>query len=469
MPARSYMKIGLSIILALFAFQRAAASSLSSQTNPLDTTNAFARPCAMGSAFVGVADDASALFANPAGLSLLQRASLSANSNFWMADIFQETLLLGLPLGKAGGAGVAIGYLGYGTLEGRDEIGNSAPNYSAERWNVSASWGGELIPKVAFGFGFQTSQNSIQTTSFQDYGLNVGILARPAENFQLGAAINHLGLTGGVSTAWAINGGASYLFGLDSRQGFLAAVGGTVEPGANQYLQAGLEYSVESRFFFRAGYQLPLQNNQIQGLTGLTVGAGFALSEIQLDYAYLPYGEMGTSHRITLGYRFGSEPPNSSSNADDLSGFRPGNTPFTPGQAVTVGGQVFIFQNTVEGSAKNSPPAKEFVGASVPRPISEADAKGKSPLTLQFEDYPDNIAQGQDLEKAGKYREALDVYTDSIHKNPKDTWAWWALGNLYQRFNQKDSAVRCYEQVIQLDPKNHSMSEWLEKYKAAGK
>lgn len=79
----------------------------SSQTNSLDNNNEAARSAAMGSAFAGVADDASALFSNPAGLAFLRQGQLFLNSDLWLVGTFQETALVGLPVNGLGGFGFA--------------------------------------------------------------------------------------------------------------------------------------------------------------------------------------------------------------------------------------------------------------------------------------------------------------------------------------------------------------------------
>ena len=55
----------------------------------------------------------------------------------------------------------------------------------------------------------------------------------------------------------------------------------------------------------RVGYQANLADNQIQGLTGLTAGIGVTYEGLGLDYAYLPYGDLDNTHRISLSYKFG--------------------------------------------------------------------------------------------------------------------------------------------------------------------
>lgn len=71
------------------------------------------------------------------------------------------------------------------------------------------------------------------------------------------------------------------------------------------YAAAGTEWvAVDSRtmsFILRAG----LNGLRGRDLTGAAVsgGAGFHLSPCQLDYAFVPFGELGDTHEIMLTFR----------------------------------------------------------------------------------------------------------------------------------------------------------------------
>jgi tetratricopeptide (TPR) repeat protein len=52
----------------------------------------------------------------------------------------------------------------------------------------------------------------------------------------------------------------------------------------------------------RAGYSWRGENLNVGGMTGLAAGVGFRLGRLGLDYAYQPFGDLATSHRIALVY-----------------------------------------------------------------------------------------------------------------------------------------------------------------------
>jgi len=57
----------------------------------------------------------------------------------------------------------------------------------------------------------------------------------------------------------------------------------------------------------RGGYQMSFPNRELGGLAGLTMGVGYTLTRsIILDYAMLPSGELGSSHRLSATFKFNS-------------------------------------------------------------------------------------------------------------------------------------------------------------------
>ena len=52
----------------------------------------------------------------------------------------------------------------------------------------------------------------------------------------------------------------------------------------------------------RAGYNT--RSSDVDGLTGLSLGLGVGFGKTAFDYAFVPFGDLGTTHRIGLSVRF---------------------------------------------------------------------------------------------------------------------------------------------------------------------
>ena len=74
-----------------------------------------ARACAMGGAYTGIADDATSIYWNPAGLTQIDNFELSAMQHFWLLDMSYQNLSAVLP-SKYGDFGMSISYSSSGEI-----------------------------------------------------------------------------------------------------------------------------------------------------------------------------------------------------------------------------------------------------------------------------------------------------------------------------------------------------------------
>jgi tetratricopeptide (TPR) repeat protein len=84
---------------------------------------------------------------------------------------------------------------------------------------------------------------------------------------------------------------------------------------------------------------------------------------------------------------------------------------------------------------------------------------------MNFEEAPEGLIAARSMAKDGRSVEAVKAYVDWIGKNPRDAQAWWELGVLYYRLGKKEYAVKCFESVLNLDPGNKNLADWLKKNK----
>lgn len=296
----------LACLLALNGPAWAMVNSVAGLANPLESSGASARAQAMGSAFVGLADDSSALFWNAAGLSGLKSTELAMHHASWLADINQETLVLGHPLGAWGGLAASLNYVSYGSLPGYDANGNLLPDYSADRFGFGLGWGKEITRGLSGGVSLKGAMRNLGGNSYSDMSADLGALWVPKPSLRVGLAVNNLGTAvAGYAQATAFRLGASYGMKVSDTNDFIFAASASIEPQGVNRLLYGIEDLMHEVLALRLGYQMNLADNQIGGLTGLTAGIGFIYEEFKLDYAFLPYGDLGTAQRLSLSYQFG--------------------------------------------------------------------------------------------------------------------------------------------------------------------
>ena len=298
----------MTVAMAVMAAQDfAAVNSVASLANPMDNAGASARAQGMGSAFVGVADDSSALFWNPAGLGGLTNMALALHHDSWLAGILEETAVMDLPMGGLGGFGASVSYVDYGSLPGYDVNGTQTSDYSANRYGFGLGWGKEFMSDLSAGVSLKGSMQAVDGTNYNDIAANLGLLWRPITDLRVGLAYSNLGTrVAGYGLASDLSLGASYHLQLAQTNQLLLALSGALQPQGVNSLQIGAEDLIHSFLALRVGYDLALADNEIVGLTGLSAGLGLRYDGWGLDYAFIPYGDLGATNRISLQYEFGT-------------------------------------------------------------------------------------------------------------------------------------------------------------------
>jgi hypothetical protein len=276
---------------------------------PVDQAGVGARALAMGSAYVGVADDSTALMWNAAGLASLKSMDISLHHNSGLADAVQETLLFAGPLGGLGAFGAGFNYVNNGSFEGRDASGNLTSDFNAGSLGFQAGWGSAVTTGLSLGAALKASSQSLGGQTYSSFAGDVGGLWEPLLGVRLGLNYANIGTpVGGSTKANGLRLGASFNIPID-KDALLLAASTQLDPGGVNRVQVGAEGSLSSMFFLRAGYQINLAEQGFDGFSGATFGGGFSVSQLRLDYAYLPFGDLGASQRVSLAYEFGGPKP----------------------------------------------------------------------------------------------------------------------------------------------------------------
>jgi hypothetical protein len=307
------VKRALLFLLALASAARSApvetVLSAAGQAQPADQVGVGARALAMGSAFVGEAEGSSSLNWNAAGLSGIKAQDLGLHHNSGLADSMQESLIFGAPLGRAGGLAVGFNYINNGQLEGRDASGNLIGSFNVGSMGFQVGWGGEVSTGLSLGLAAKAVSQSLGDATYSSFAGDLSALWRPQANLRLGLNYANLGTSvGGSPKASGLRLGASLSL-PSASNAVLLAVGGQIGPGGLSRMQVGAEDLISQTVAIRAGYQLGLGEMGFEGLSGVTFGGGVKIASVSLDYAYLPFGDLGSSQRVSLEYQFSVEKP----------------------------------------------------------------------------------------------------------------------------------------------------------------
>jgi len=253
-----------------------------------------ARAEALGGAYTALSDDGSALYWNPAGLAQLKEKEFFATYNVWFQGISQGYLSFSFPSLK-GVLAAGVNYINMGELEKRDQWGNPEGIFSASDLYLSLGYAREISPGLMLGLSGGYLEDTIAEDKKSTFLGNIGVMIKPTSNISLGASAQNIGSNLGEDDLPLILRAGAALKVLSSTLSFDA-----VFPNDNDsYYAAGIEYPLSSFFTLRAGYRTGKDAGE-----GYSAGLGFNLSSVSLDYAYVPYGDLGNSHRVSLGMRF---------------------------------------------------------------------------------------------------------------------------------------------------------------------
>lgn len=411
------MRLAAASLTLTLVFARAGSLGALSLNEPLETDEGSARSQAMGSAFVGLADDTTAVLINPAGLATLGTLQVALDNDTWLVDTYQEQGLAAVPFGTAGTLGVGVDYMDFGSFSSRDAEGNVLPSVTASQTDLRVAWGISVLKGLSLGLGLRGGYATLAEVNQNSEAADVGLLWRALPGLRLGLAALDLGpAVDGAQQAMAVRGGGSYEIDLGPGEDLLLTAEGSIEPQAVNRVRVGAEsWLYGHHLAFRAGYEADLADEQSGG-SGLTAGLGLSVASIQVDYAYLPYGDLGASQRLDVSYAWAPAP---------------------------------------------APAAAQPVSA-MPTP---QPSPGPNDLQLQFTLPGDPLERGHLLEQQGKLYDALTAYLDAIKANGRNPLAWRALGTVYYRLGQNGYALQCFEQELTLEPDNTALRAWIVKAK----
>lgn len=288
------------LLLSAAGFARAA------ETASFLDIGVGARGLGMGGAYSALGDDANALHWNPAGTARMEKREVSASH----AELFENTRLDHLTYAHPSGLGTfgaAFTYLSQGKLEGRDSLGHPTGGYAAS--DSAFSFGFARKTDLAdLGVAAKYIRSHIGSAEAQTLAFDLGA-KKEFGAFVVGAAARNMGpglkyedqrndlpLRLALGAGYKLAGGHALAFELTNGPrgtGTDAAFGGEYQPMRGVLLRAG--YTTKTTSSDGSGFD---------AARGLTLGLGLRNASWSFDYAILPMGELGRSHRLTLGARF---------------------------------------------------------------------------------------------------------------------------------------------------------------------
>ena len=263
---------------------------------------------AMGAAFVGEADNASAVYYNPAGLASISNSQLGAMHTEWIDDIRYEFAAGAFGM-REGVFGVSATLLTMGEMEGRTATGEKTDNFGAYDFALQCSYGKSLGDKRLAGISLKYIRQSIEEELSNGVAVDLGLQRKLTNNLNLGLNLRNLGpnmkfIEESYNLPLSMGLGAGLNFG-----GVTLALDTNYEIiDRNMELSFGTEYAPIRFIALRGGYLISaLKNTSNNNMgevfktkDGLSGGMGINVLNYSLDYAVVPYSDLGTTQRLSF-------------------------------------------------------------------------------------------------------------------------------------------------------------------------
>jgi len=258
-----------------------------------------ARAAAMGEAYIGLADDVSAIYWNPAGLGRLRGAGIGICHQQWFGGTASELVDAGIPF--AGGAiGVGLVYQGSRGNELRDNQNQLMGTFTTWSGSAAIGYAHPLGRKFDVGGSAKVLGENLYTASGTGAAFDLGLQYRPSSAVGFGLVARNMGSYKLASEPSRLP--ADVGLGISLSQSWFAGGLDVVMPFNEQpSVRVGVDFRPARVLALRLGYRTgPVDLSALGAVSGLTAGIGVKAKDLTLDYCVQPYGKLGVVHRIGL-------------------------------------------------------------------------------------------------------------------------------------------------------------------------
>jgi len=265
------------------------------------TYGAGARAIAMGRAFTGLADDATALYWNPGGLTSLKQNQVILQYVSLVDSNSYQYLGYGHIFPYIGTLGVGLVMMNQGEAEGRDIYNEITDSFTNQQFAFMLGFAADVTPQLSAGGNVKIVNQTMMNLSGTGFGVDVGLMYRPMPFLNLGLNFQNLLAPSITLKEEAETYPMSMVFGVGVKLfGELLKMDLDVSKNLAQD-------AVKPRFGLEVRPVSDLPDLAVRGGiddTEINVGAGYQYMGFTLDYA-LGFQAVEIMHKVALSYSFG--------------------------------------------------------------------------------------------------------------------------------------------------------------------
>ncbi len=293
-----------------------------------------ARYQALGEASVALANDAYAMYWNPAGLAEVDNWDLTFTRVDWLLDVNLDHVAAAHYFENVGTFGISASVLSMDDQEITtfEDPDGSGEFYNASSWQFGISYARQLTSQFAFGLTAKYLGEKIHRLESSGFAFDFGTLLYTGFNsLRLGMSITNMGpemkfggddlavpydeqgsgnaglpaelKTTGYDLPMTFRFGMAYDFPV-ANSAILTTTAELKHPNDNlQQGALGAELAVSEQFFLRGGYKINYEEE------GLALGGGLLTTvsgdtRLVIDYAWQDFGRLESAQRFSIGFRF---------------------------------------------------------------------------------------------------------------------------------------------------------------------
>lgn len=277
------------------------------------------RASSMGDAFVAVANDVSALYWNPAGLSQFSENQVMISHNIWVVDINHDFLGGVYHLDNDNTFGVALTSLSMDKMKVTTEFSpfGTGEYFGYSDLAVAISYSRKMTDKFSFGGSIRYIEETLDKLKMRGVmidlgtyywtGLGTSRFAVTVSNFGNDLAPDgEVVLVGSrTKSEWQSFSPPTIFrigFAFEPYQDELNRITASIQlnhPNDNsENFAIGAEYAYNNMFYARGGYKFNVDEQNYS--FGAGVSLPVSIANVSVDYSFTNFTRLGSSHRFSL-------------------------------------------------------------------------------------------------------------------------------------------------------------------------
>jgi long-subunit fatty acid transport protein len=280
------------------------------------------RATAMGDAFVAIANDVSALYWNPAGLTQFSENQIMFAHNEWVVDINHDFIGAVYHIDDENTFGISLTALSMDEMKVTTEYApfGTGEYFGFSDLGIAVSYSKKMTDQFSFGGTIRYVEESLDKLKMRGIMIDLGTYYWTGlGSTRFAVAVTNFGNNLAPDGEVVLVGNRTKSDWQSFSPPTMFRIGFALEPYENEEhrlttsiqlnhpndnsenLSLGIEYVWNKMFFARGGYKINVDEQNIS--FGAGVNVPISIANISVDYAFANFTKLGSAHRfsITLG------------------------------------------------------------------------------------------------------------------------------------------------------------------------